>query len=530
MAEYTRAVRLDPQNQDARIALERAKLRAASDHYQRARRLAATGKLDEATVQLQIAAELNPASGDIDSALRELRSRARAKVAVTREGKTELETLIERTRDMPPPGLALPAVEKLPSSLTFRDAPTRAVFTALARFAGLNVAFDPALRDEQITIDLRDTSLQDALAALTATTRTFYRVTAPKTITIVPDTQAKRREYEEEVVQTFYLSNADLKETIDLLRLVIDSRRLGPVTGTNAITIKDTPERVAAAARVIAAIDKARPELAIDVELLEVNRTRLLEYGLQVASPGEPGISGSATVNREGLTLQDLRSLTQAGIFLNSVPSLFYRLLKSDANTRLLANPQLRTSDGIAAQARFGDRFPIPQTTFVPIATGGVAQQPVTTFVYENIGVNIDLTPRTHHNDDISLAVKVEVSNVSGQGFGGLPTIGNRSVTTVIRLKDGETSIMGGLIRDDERQMLEGVPGLSDLPVVGRLFARSRRESQETDIVLTITPHLIRVLDLTEEDLLAFRMGRDSGSAIMDLLPEQRERPVKQIR
>jgi len=531
VAEYTKAVNLDPGNTNARVALERAKLRAADEHYRRARNLVSAGKVDEAIVQLQIASELNPASGDIEQSLRALRSRARAKLAVGAEGKTELETLIERTRNLPPPGLELPKAGKLPSSLTFRGAGSRDVFTAIARFADLNIVFDPSFRDEPLTIDLRDSEFKDAIEALTATTRTFYRVTAPRTLTIVPDTPAKRREYEEEIVRTFYLSNADLKETIDLLRLVIDNRRLGPTSATNAITIKDTPERVAAAARVIAAIDKARPELAIDVELLEVNRTRFLEYGLQIASPGEPGISGSADVNREGLTLQDLRSLTQAGIFLNSVPALFYRLLKTDSNTRLLANPQLRASDGIAAQARFGDRFPVPQTTFVPIATGGVAQQPVTSFVYENIGVNIDITPRTHHNDDVSLTVKVEVSNISGQGFGGLPTFGNRSVTTVIRLKDGETSIMGGLIRDDERRVLDGIPGLSDLPIVGRLFARSDREAQQTDIVLTITPHLIRVLDLTEADLLAFRMGRDSGSSLMDLLPEQPPRdPAKPIR
>src|SRR5438093_9874600 len=125
--------------------------------------------------------------------------------------------------------------------------------------------------------------------------------------------------------------------------------------------------------------------------------------------------------------------------------------MKSDANTRTLANPQLRTSEGIAAQARFGERVPVPVTTFSPIATGGIAQQPITSFQYENIGVNIDITPRTHHDDDVTLAVELKVSSISGTGFGGLPTFGNREIKTVIRLRDGETNMLAGLIRDDER-------------------------------------------------------------------------------
>jgi general secretion pathway protein D len=332
-------------------------------------------------------------------------------------------------------------------------------------------------------------------------------------VTVIPDTPAKRREYEEEIVRTFYLSNADLKETVDLLRVVIDARRIAPLAATNAITIKDTPDRVAAAARVISAIDKARPEVVIDVELLEVDRTRLREYGLQLASPGSSGIDGEANVSNN-LTLRDLRNLTQSDVVLTNLPGLFYRLLKQDNNTRTLANPQLRTSEGMAAQARFGERVPIPVSTFVPFSQGGIAQQQIASFNYENIGVNIDITPRTHHDDEVSLALKIEVSSISGTaatGFGNLPTFGSRFISTVIRLRDGETNLLAGLIRDDERRVLEGVPGLSDLPVVGRLFAHTRKETQETDIVLTLTPHIIRVLDLTEEDLRPFRVGRDEG-------------------
>jgi general secretion pathway protein D len=301
---------------------------------------------------------------------------------------------------------------------------------------------------------------------------------------------------------------------------VIDSRRLAPITATNAISIKDTPERVAAAATLISAIDKARPEVVIDVELLEFDRTRLREYGLKLASPGAMGVDGGVDINREGLTLNDLRNLSASDVFFTSVPGLFYRLLKTDSNTRTLANTQLRTSEGLPAQARFGERVPVPVTVFSPIATGGVAQQPITSFNYENIGVNIEITPRTHHDGQVSLALKILVSSISGTGFGDLPTFGNREINTVIRLQDGETNLLAGLIRDDERRVLEGIPGLSDLPLVGRLFAHNRRQTQESDIVLTLTPRIVRVLDLDEDDLRPFRVGRaGSGSSqgVIDL-------------
>ena len=512
VVEYTKAVRQRPDDATARLALERARLRAANDHLARGRRLAAAERYDEAVVEFQLASELNPTDAQVAAALKDSRQRLRTRLAVTRGGRTELQSLIDRTRDMPPEGLELPAGVMLPDSLTFSNASSRMVFTAIGRIADVNVVFDPAFREQPLSLDLRSASLADALASLTASTQTFYRVTAPRTITVIPDTAQKRREYEETIVRVFHLSNADIKEVTDLLRIVIDVRSISPMTATNSLALKDTPERVAAAARLIAAIDKARPEVVIDVELLEVDRTRLREFGLQIASPGSPGISGSADVNREGLSLQRLRNLTQADVLMSGIPGVYYRLLKNDVNTRTLANPQLRTSEGLAAQARFGERVPLPVTTFAPLATGGINQQPITSFVYENIGVNIDITPRTHHDDDVTLALKISLSSISGEGFGGLPTIGNREISTTIRLRDGETNMLAGLIRDDERLIRAGIPGLSDLPLLGGLFTNQRRQTQETDILLTITPHIVRVLELSESDLRPFRLSRDYGS------------------
>ena len=527
VVEYTKLLQQKPNDRTARVALEQARLRAAQAHFTTARRLASLGKFEEALLEYQLAGELNPTSSDVQEEMRAVRGQLRTKIAVAENGKTQLETLIAQSLQAPLPGESLPSDVSLPDTLMFRDASARVVYLAIGQYGNLNIVFDPTFRDQPITVDLRKATLTEALDSLSSATRNFWRSSGQRTVMVVPDTPAKRREYEEEIVQTFYLSNADLKETIDILRIVVDARRIAPLSATNAITIKDTPERISAAGRIISAIDKARPEVIIDVELLEVDRTRLKEYGLQIATPGSPGLNGNISID-DPLSLRQLRNLTQDNVFITGLPSLYYRLLKTDSATRILANPQLRTSEGIAAQANFGERVPVPVTVFAPLASGGVQTQPITSFNYENVGVNIDITPRTHHDDDVSLAIKIQVSSISGTGYGDLPTFGNRAISTVIRLKDGETNMLAGLIRDDERRVMGGIPGLSDLPIIGPLFANNRRESQETDIILTLTPRIVRVLNLRAEDLTPFRVGRDSGAPLIDIpLPNPLAPPAR---
>ena len=508
VAEYTRALQANPDDRDARQGLERAKIRASLDHYTRGRRLAETGRLEEASLELQLALELNPTNTDIEQLLGAVRVQLRNKVQVARDGKTQLETLIERARTLPAPGPGLPEVQ-MPGTLSWNDG-ARDLLLVIGKLANISVVFDPQFRDQPLNVDLRNQSLTDALRVVTSATRTFYRVTAPRTVTVAPDTPAKRQEYEEEIVKVFPLSNADVKEVSDLLRIVIDARRLSTTSANNTIAVKDSPARVEAAGRLISAIDKARPEVVIDVEILEVDRTRLREYGLQIASPGEPptGLNGAITINQgNDVTLQDLRNLSASDIYFTRLPGLFYRLLKTDTNTRTLANTQIRLSDGQAGQASFGEEVPVPVTVFSPIATGGVNQQPITSFNYRNVGVNIDVTPRTHHDADVSLALKLEISSISGTGFGGLPTFGSRSVATTNRLHDGETNLLAGLIRDEDRRAKSGVPGLVDIPGIGSMFAYNTQTTHQTDVVITLTPRIIRVLDVTEADLQAFEAG-----------------------
>ena len=518
VAQYARVVHADPDNREARAGLERAKLRAADAHLGRGRRLFSQGKYDDAVLELQVAFELSPASEVIEADLRAARAAQRTKLATPAEGQTVLESVLERARNLAPPGQDLPDVPLPPGIETGAGATSRQVYQMLAKLGGLSLVFDAQFVDAPVSVTLKEPTIRQALDTVAQNTRSFYKVTGPKTITVIPDTPAKRREYTEEHVRTFFVSNLEIKEVTDLLRVVADVRQIQGTT-LNTITIRDTPERLDAVSKLLAAIDKAKAEVIVDVEILEVDRTSMREYGLQVASPGSTGIDGAASVDQP-LTLRSLRNLTQSDILMSGVPALYYRLLKTDSNTRTLANPHIRTVDGVLAREEMGERVPVPTSQIVPLGQGGNALQQIQNVTYENIGINIDVTPRFHANNDVTLAVKLTMSTVSGTGFSGYPTFGNRSVTTTVRLRDGETNIIAGLIRDSERAVAHGIPGFDKIPLLGRLFARNQRERQETDIVLTLTPHIVRVLALSDEDLRPFRIRTDgSGILPVELTP-----------
>jgi general secretion pathway protein D len=523
VAQYAKAVRQHPDNRDAQLGLERAKLRASDGHLLRGRRLYAEGRYEDAVTELQVAYDLNPTNGDAERDLRGVRAALRAQLAAPAEGQTRLESLLDRAHELTPPGPDLPDV-KLPASITTgRQTTSRDLYLMIGSLADISVTFDSTFRESPAPVSLlNNMTVRQALDAVARSTNTFYQVTAPSTITVIPDTPAKRREYTDEVEAVFYVRNADLKETMDALRVVSDMRAISAISGTNAILARDTPDRIRVAGRFLSAFDKARPEVVVDVEVLEVNRTKLREYGAQIASPGSAGIDGAADVNTSGLTLQSLKSLSAADVMISNLPALYYRLLKTDSNTRTLANPHLRMSDGVAAHAGFGEEIPVPQTTF-PLAANsqtGSNPQPVTQYAYRTIGVNLTLTPRTHPNDEVTLSLEVELSSLSGTGYAGIPTFGSRAVTTTLRLKDGETNILAGLIRDDERSERTSIPGLGDVPVLGHLFARNHREAQQTDVVIMLTPHIVRVLDLDEEDLRPLRLPREgAGPSLMETSP-----------
>jgi general secretion pathway protein D len=510
--EYQRAVKAAPDNVQYRRALERARMRASTDHTNMARRLSGRGLYNEALKEYRLALDLKPDAPGVAEEMRDLEARREKGAASLQEAKV-------RARERALPGLDLGPDAQQPLGLVFRGASLREAYLALGRAAGINVTFDPSFRDEVVSLDLKDVGFDQALNALAAAGRTFHRVVDPKILNVVPDTATKRREFEQQVVKTLFLSNADLKETIDLLRVVLGARRVAPLPGTNALTINDTPDRVAAAERIVAIVDKRRAEIVVEVQILEVSRNKLKEYGIYLTSgldgQGIEGIASGIFPDPTATSPSD-GPYDRDNLVVTSLPGAVVRLLETDTSTRLLANPQLRVSEGETAQARFGDQVPVPVTTFTAIASGGIAQQPITSFEYKNVGVNIDITPRAHHDGEVSLLLKLEISAVGAAGFQGLPTFNSRTVNSTIRLRDGETNMLAGLILDNERRGLTGLPGVASIPFIGKLFARNKDEAQQTDIVMTLTPHVIRRTEIEDADLRSFLVGGEMSPFVFD--------------
>ena len=516
--EYSRALQKDPNNAQYVSALGRARLRASTEHANMGRRLAGRGLYKDALDEYRLALDLNPQAVHIQQEMEDLEARREA----SRQAAS-IEDVKARARESSLPGLDLGPEAEEPLGLVFRGASLREAFQALARVVDVNVVFDPAFQDRTVTLDLKDVPFEQALSALNSAGHTFHRVTDSRILTVIPDTQAKRREYEQQVIKTLFLSNADLKETIDLLRVVLGARRVAPLPGVNALTMNDTPDKIAAAERIVRILDKRRAEVVVEVEILEVNRTRLKEYGIYLTSgldaQGIEGIAAGIFPNPDETFTGNDNPYDPSNLIVTGLPGAVVRLLQTDSSTRILANPQLRISDGQTAQASFGDQVPVPVTIFASIATGGIAQQPITSFEYKNVGVNIDITPRVHHNGEVTLELKLDISAVGPAGFQGLPTFNNRQVTSTIRLADGETNLLAGLILDNERHGLTGIPGIADIPFIGRLFARNKEEASQTDIVMTLTPHVLRRPQITEEDLRSFLVGGDASPLLFDVPP-----------
>ena len=526
--EYSKALKEKPDSLDARLALERARRRSAESHITQGRRLAARGLFKDALEEYQLALDLDGSLAGLVAEMDEVR-KYREKGLMPKTVAAVRESARERSL----PGLEIDPALDTPMGFKFEGADTKEAYRTLGLVVGVNFVFESGLPATPVTVELRDAPFEQALKAVSMASKTFFRVIGPKLIQVIPDTPNKRRDYEDQIVKTFYLSNADLKEVVDVLRISLGARRVAPLSTGNALTINDTPEKVAAAERIIASLDKRRGEVIVEVEILEVNRQKLLDYGIEINSVNgaglltkiDPGLLGGAFPDVSKPVTLASDPYKKSNIIVSGLPGVIYRLLRTDGSSRFLAQPQLRVTEGQTATARFGDQVPVPVTTFSAIATGGVAQQPITSFEYKNVGVNIDITPRLHHDGEVTLQLKLEISSLGPAGYGGLPTFSNRTVTSVLRLRDGETSILGGLITDRERSSLSGLPGLADVPLLGRLFGRTQKETNETDIILTISPRIVFAPSLSEADLKSFSVGSETSPLLFEIPPVSPQAP-----
>lgn len=507
---YMRAAEKDPGNISYKSALLRAKVQASQGHFQKARKYYEAGVLERALVEYQQAVQLDPSN---QSALVDL-EKVREELIARRENRSTGGTLDEikrRASDRSQPPTLSPR-SKEPIDVDFpQPVSVMSIYQTLGRAFGINVMFDPNLKDQEIAVVLRKVTAQDALEYLMRAAGHFYKVLDEESIIIIADTPQNRRNYEDLVIQTFFLSNASVKEVVTMLRSLIDAKKLATNDQLNAIILRDTADKVKVAQKIIEANDKARAEVVVDVELLQINTSKLLDLGVTWPSRIESRLDvGGENVP---LRLSDLEFLNQSNWTL-TVPSFAYDFLKTSTDAQLLARPQLRISEGEKASLTIGDRIPVPVTSFNTANTVGSNVVPITSFQYQDVGIKINLEPRVHHNKEVTLKVTVEVSNLSGQvqsGGSSQPIIGTRNIDSTIRLKDGETNFLAGLIRTDETNSDSGLPGLSEIPIIGRLFSKNRNQNQRTDVILTLTPHIIRSADITEEDLLPIWVGTEAN-------------------
>ncbi|HEU4400598.1 MAG TPA: secretin N-terminal domain-containing protein, partial [Candidatus Polarisedimenticolia bacterium] len=519
---FSRAVAGKPDSTRFKVALSRAKMKAAQEHFTKGQAYVQAGRLEAAIAEFQQVVYLDPshqyAANELAKALGEWQK-------LQQQDLSEMEKMKRKAKATP--GHEAPRLNpasNIPIVLRFKDEKVKKVYDALSKASGINFIYDDRLTmDKNISVDLADVTFERALDTLMTMNKHFYKIWDENTILIADDNQQKHKELDDLVIQTFYLSNADVKDVQVLLRTLLDARQLAQNDRLNAITIRDTPDRVQVAQKIIESNDKSRSELIVDIELLEINRTLLQNLGVDLFGAGPGGGSGKSVSLTYGgggsVPLNNLDLLKQAGSYLlGPIPGVVVNFLKTDADAQVIAKPQVRVSEGEKATVRIGDRIPIPTTTFNAAPTvGGTVGVPITSFTYQNVGINIDIEPRVHHNKEITLKLKVEVSSLSGQvsAGGGLtqPIIGTREIDTTIRLKDAETNLLAGLIREEERKSMSGLPGLSKIPIVRRLFGNTETNVTQTDIVLTLTPHIIRIPDVTEEDLLPLWIGTEQNIA-----------------
>jgi general secretion pathway protein D len=551
VVQYERALEISPDNRRYQMELQRARLEASRVHFEKGKTLrdaARQARGNEqfrlaqlASTELELTVRLDPTNQyavvELSHALdliQQIQQAAAESVSIDDIKKRAQSAM---TKAQPP---QLNPASNEPITLTFsRDTPVKDIYRALGNAFGINILFDQAVKDDRITIDLHDVTAQTALERVMQAANHFYKVLDEKTIIVVPDNPQARRDYEDLVIRTFYLSNGDAEQVTNVVRTMIEARNVFPLKALNAITIRDTADKVRIAEKIIEANDKAKAEVVVDVELVQLDLNKLSDIGLALSiaknSPATPFTTGSdgKPVNFTGGTLSDIaRVIGSLNDIKNnvsfSIPTAAYSLVKSIGSSELLANPELRISEGEKATLHIGQRIPVPVTTIQGYNPGGTGTTnpsltaPYTSFQYQDVGIKVGIEPRVHHNREVTLKLTVEVSNQGPKvSFGGQdqPTFATRTIESTIRLKDGETNFLAGLIQSTKTEGNDKTPGLGDIPVLGRLFTKTSKEYSRTDLVLTMTPHIIRIPDITEEDLAPMWVGTGTNLTFRGISP-----------
>ena len=550
VAQYIVALNKKPDNPQYRVGFERARLAASQFHFQKAKQLATTSNYEQAVIEYQLALDFDPTNQYIANELKNARVEYGKQLNI--EKLTEIEKAKAEAKKKTQIYKVLgPEAETTIQSLKFHDDSLKHILDSLGALAGINIVYDSDFRDQEFSVSLDNITFRNALEQILVANRLYFKPLDQSTILIVPDNPQKRRQYDEQVIQTFYLSNAELNDVLNLIRSVMQIQRIATNPQLNAITLRDTPDKIAIAQKIIEANDKSRSEILLNIEILEVDRDRALNYGVNLSTyTVNQVLNVTGDSDNAGVIRGDQFKGIDAASWTFTIPGILYSALVTDQYTKLLATPQIRASEGQQVTVRLGDRVPIPVNVIqTAVATGGqaITTFPTTTFQQQDVGINIDVTPRVHHNREISLTMRFELTSITALGSAQIPpTIGNRTVNTVIRLKDGETNLLAGLLRRDERKSLRGLPGIHKIPILRDLFANNDKTLQEKDIIFTITPHILRTPNITAEDLAPIWIGteddirlktappisvferseRQQEETIEDIIKQEKEKPA----
>ena len=535
IAAYEKAALENPKESVYRLAIERAKLSAGLFHLQEARRLIAAGKRAEAQAEYAKVMAYNPRDTQVAQEAR-LQAVGASDPAESVPEKIEFPIKLKVKNE---PGLVRVPLE---SSL-------RSIFLTLGKAAGINVVFDENFRDVPFTADLSGQSFEQTLKTICQATKNFYRILDERTVIVVPDQPLKRIQYEVSCIRTFALSNIVAQDVFGALSQMLRTQFAAPNIifdkALNTITVRGTAQVVELADKLIRNWDKAKGEVIIDLEIMEVSRLKLRQLGLNLESNIlglRFGQTASTTDTSSGWYSLKGLGLGKAENYFASLPSAYVQFLESDADTKIIAQPRLRGISDEKITDKVGQKIPIPRTMFTPFAAGGYAQQPITNFEFQDVGIEINITPRVHLEREVTLDAEIKVTSIGGKGYADIPIINNRELKSVMRLRDGESQLIAGLLRDEERKTIKGIPGLKDIPGLGRLFGSEDTTIEQTDVIMTITPYIIRAVKSGPEDTKPIWVDVDapaSGAAggvfeedMLDreLNPEAAQRALQQRR
>ncbi len=530
---YKQAYDQKPKELKYRTAFLRSRFQAASLHVHRGQILRDNGNLDQALAEFQRATEIDPA---LDIAVQEVR---RTRDMIQKAGAAKPQAAAPRASELgrmaaEAQGPAeLKPISNTPITMRMTE-DSKAVYTSVGKLAGINVLFDPDYVSRRISIELNNVSLYQALEIVALESKTFWRPVTSNTIFVAADTKAKRQELEQNVVKTFYLSNAytttDITDALNTLRTVAEITRVVALNAQSALVVRGTPDQVALAEKILSDIDKARPEVLVEVAVMQVSRDKARTLGINPPTSGSVQLQGNVTQSTSTntgtsgtsgqtatttttpgpITLNKLANLT-SNDFVVTIPSATANFLFSDSNTKIIQNPQIRALNGQKATLKIGDRVPVATGSFQP-GIGGVGINPLvnTQFQYIDVGVNIDITPTVHYGNEISLKVAMEVSSVTSHvNIGGIdqPVIGQRRIEHEIRLKEGEVNLMGGMLEQTDIKSLAGWPFLSQVPILRYLFSSESTERRENEIVFALIPHIVRGQDVSDLNLRPLDVG-----------------------